>query len=463
MKLLLLLPALLLVGVTAQGSTNAEFPDLTGVDPSLIINPPKGINYPGCFKDMVTSDRNGDGVITQNEYLGFIQEYGKRRCWEQDKLTLEQNAVFNALACLCESKEGSSPDCCLGNNARIPNAGALTPSTRTEEELLSLTATCVWTDATIGGECPPEVLVRSTPPPVLIAPVVAAGSGGLSDGAKWGIIAAAIAALLLLLLLCCCCCVLRRRKQKQLEEEEDERNTRAVKDLEAPPEQAPEPAPVVPAMVPPLAPVADEEESSYDGDDRGLKGDNEDDDSYDGEGRRKAGQNFADPEDPEDARRIRGYGELPPVVPPEPERVILRPIEKEEEEPEEWDYPGRDINFPKPEPDEMSAQEFEPYVPDGGVHIPQHPPRDPIDPPNRDWNRPKPVIPDETDQRKHRIQAGLGEGEVWDKLNDDDQSQNSGKGGVGDVFDWVVQSALGVLDKSDEAGHLDDEGSTQVP
>ena len=71
----------------------------------------------------------------------------------------------------------------------------------------------------------------------------------------------------------------------------------------------------------------------------------------------------------------------------------------------------------------------------------------------KDWNRQKPEDPDEIDLRKHRIQTGLGEGEVWDKLGQD-ETEASKQAPTGDVFDWVVQSALGVLDKSDEAGQL---------
>ena len=441
------LPFLAFLSLVALSRANEGA--LTGVDPDLIDKPSNNIDFPGCFQDLVTADRNGDGLIRQKEYLGFIQEYGKnRRCFDTDALTLEQNAAFNSLACICRSQEGKAPDCCLGSNAQIVTAGALPPSTRTEEQLQYLTAVCIVTDGTITGQCPPKIRERETPPPIIIIPANgASGGGGLSDGAKWAIIAAAIAAALLLLLLCCCCCVLRRKRAKALEEEEEEGyGGKPGEDVETAPEQYPGDSdrdlPAAAAAIPPGS---------------------DDDSSYEGEGRKSRGQNFAEDEDDETRRRLRGEGELPPDNNPR-ETVQLRPPPpKEPEEDPDWDYPGREINEPKPDPDEYSAGEYEHYEPDGGVHIPEHPPRDPVEPYKNKWERLKKEEPDEVDMRKHRIQSGLGEGEVWDKLGENEEPDPSSKAPEGDVFDWVVQSALGVLDKSDEAGHLDDEGSTTVP
>ena len=60
--------------------------------------------------------------------------------------------------------------------------------------------------------------------------------------------------------------------------------------------------------------------------------------------------------------------------------------------------------------------------------------------------------PDELDTRKHRIQSGLGQGEVWDKL-DATESERGTERGNGGAFDWVVQNALGTLGENDDLAH----------
>ena len=96
--------------------------------------------------------------------------------------------------------------------------------------------------------------------------------------------------------------------------------------------------------------------------------------------------------------------------------------------------------------DDDSVQQFEPYIPDSGVPVDDRQPKDPVTWKN-DWQRGKAPEDDENENRKHRIQSGLGEGEIWDKLdNADDQTRSQATGAGGDVFDWVVSSALGALD-----------------
>jgi hypothetical protein len=153
------------------------------------------------------------------------------------------------------------------------------------------------------------------------------------------------------------------------------------------------------------------------------------------------------PEEEAKRRRLRGEGEInDPDVPHD--RVVLRPPpEKDPEEDPGWDQPGRDINFPR-DSDEMSAGHVDHYEPDGGVYLPERPTKEPLDW-RRSWERPDVEDPDDNDNRKHRIQAGLGEGEVWDKLEEKDDASAAPKS-TGDVFDWVVSSALGVLDNTDK-------------
>jgi hypothetical protein len=434
-------------------------------DESLVDRPAEGIDYPGCYSDLHKADRNGDGFVKQSEYLNFIQEYGKRICFSTDELTLQQSATFNTLACICRQQEGSKEDCCLGSKARIPTAGALVPiADQTPSQKNYLTSVCKLTDATIEGQCPPSVRDRAIPPEALVTPV----STGGNDALMWGLIAAAIA---LALLLCCCCCVWRKKRMQQVEEEEEEvkiEEGQAAKSL--PPQESAPPVALGPHLLrktgidpvngPRGMDVDDVEPTGPGGAGMGAAGNSvAEDEDDDEEGRKRRGGGIIPPEDEETGLRMPTAPRLPPPDDIEIPPLALRPIPPKESENDEWDHPGRDINFPK-DKDDMSAGEFDHYEPDGGVNIPQRERKDPLNW-KKDWNRQKPEDPDEVDLRKHRIQTGLGEGEVWDKLGQD-ETEISKQAPTGDVFDWVVQSALGVLDKSDEAGQLKSDGRGYV-
>jgi hypothetical protein len=437
----------LLLILAAVYSASAQQP----IDESLVTRPSENIDFPGCWSDLAKADRNGDGFVKQNEYLNFIQEYGKRICFSTDALTLQQSATFNTLACICRSEERSAVDCCIGDNAQIPIAGAMDEK-RTPRQKNYLTSVCKLTDATIDGRCPPSKQERAIPPGALVA--VPATSGGLSDGAMWGIIAAAA---LLALLLCCCCCVLRRQKMKQLEEEEEENAVTSTAKNMPPMEQAP----VVPPGPHLLRKTNRDPENGLArdlpgeggadnplGPASGASGATEADDSdEDEEGRKRRGGGNLPPGDEETGLRIPTAPRIPPPDDPANPPRNLRPIPPKEEEDDEWDQPGRNIEFPKNK-DDMSAGEVDHYEPDGGVYMPERQGKEPLNW-KKDWNRPKPEEPDEVDDRKHRIQSGLGEGEVWDKL-DQDETEVSKPLPQGDVFDWVVQSALGVLDNAEQ-------------
>ena len=431
-------------------------------DTNFITFPKDGIDYPGCFRDLVKSDFNADGVVRANEYLSFVQTYGKRICHTTDHLTLEQKAAFNALACRCQSREGYKDDCCVRDNAQIETAGALNAK-RTQEELFYLVAVCRVTDGTIGQPrgCDPQIIVPGGPPPyTYVLPEAAVPPppppSGLTPGQLAGIIVAAILAALLILL-CCCCCVWRRRRKMQEEEEEEVNKTTIAEDADERPEQAPgaasprdmdlgdDPAlamgiPAAAAAKPPTYVNEEDIESA-----RGAR--NIDDEEEEEEINKARGSAKIPPEEEAKRRRLRGEGEIvDPVVPND--RVVLRPPpDKEAEEDPNWDYPGRDINYPRDQ-DEMSAGHVDHYEPDGGVYLPERPTKEPLNW-RRDWERPEVEDPDDHDNRKHRIQAGLGEGEVWDKLGEKDDESVAPKN-TGDVFDWVVQSALGVLDTTDK-------------
>lgn len=451
MRTSILLVTVVYASVVAAQSSTSNTPD-----ESLVDRPTEGIDYPGCYSDLHKADRNGDGLVKRNEYLNFIQEYGKRICFSTDKLTLQQSATFNSLACICKSQEGSKDDCCIGDKAQIPTSGALTPiADQTPGQKNYLTTVCKLTDATIEGQCPPVVRDRAVPPEALVAPVPAG-----NDGLMWGLIAAAIA---LALLCCCCCCVWRKKRMNQVEEEEEELKVeegRASKSI--PPQESAPPVVLGPHLLrktgidPATGPRgmdADEPEIPVESA-AGTSASGTavaDDDDDDEEARKRRGGGLIPPDDEENGFRIPTAPRLPPPENPDKEPRQLRPIPPKENDNDEWDHPGRDINFPK-DHDEMSAGEVDHYEPDGGVNIPERERGEPLNW-KKDWNRQKPEDPDEIDLRKHRIQTGLGEGEVWDKLGQD-ETEASKQAPTVDVFDWVVQSALGVLDKSDADGHL---------
>ena len=426
------------------------------LDESLIERPDQGIDFPGCYRDLDRADLNRDGFVKQNEYLRFIQEYGKRICFSTDALTLQQYSTFNTLACICRSQEGSDADCCVGAKAQIPTAGALqTIAAQTPNQRNYLTSVCKLTDATIDGQCAPVVTERGTPLDGLAS--LDSLIGPPAEPNRWWIWL--LLALLALLLLCCllCCCVWKRRKHKEEEEEEEEvvdETGLGNKGMPVPmgPEQ---PAGVGPALYehPPDDPMgASREGGGMDnlGPGMGASGAAVAEDSdEEEEGRKRRGGGILPPEDEESGLKIPTAPRLPPPEAPEDPGLKLRPIPDKEHEDDEWDHAGRNIDFPK-DKDEMSAGEVEHYEPDGGVYLPEREGKDPLNW-KKDWNRQKPEEPDEIDPRKHRIQSGLGQGEVWNKLGEDETTDRSKQAPTGDVFDWVVQSALGALDKNDEA------------
>ena len=428
--------------------------DSQDVDESLVDRPDKNIDFPGCYSDLAKADRNGDGYVKQNEYLNFIQEYGKRICFSTDALTLQQSATFNTLACICRSQEGTSEDCCLGDYAQIPTAGALLPENKqTPGQKNYLTSVCKLTDATIDGQCPPVKYERGVPPAALIAE-----PPGPNDGLMWGLIAAAAA---LLLLLCCCCCIWKRQKMRQIEEEEQEQiqevqNSKIPpQELEQAPVEIPGPHLLRKTRIDPETRDSDMEEGKSNEGGRGIGASGaanaEDSDDEEEVRKRRGGGNLPGSEDNE-AMRIPVAPRLPPPEPTPPPPVALNPVPGKELEEDEWDQPGRNIEFPK-DSDEMSAGEVPHYEPDGGVNLPDREGKAPLNW-KKDWNRPKPEEPDEVDLRKHRIQSGLGQGEVWNKLDADETETSRNAAPKGDVFDWVVQSALGVLDENEQESRL---------
>lgn len=447
--------------------------DVSGLDPERLIFPFEGINYTGCDEDLLGTDFDGNGQVSAREYQNFVYQTAARRCQEWPELTLQQRMLFNSLACQCGSQQvatGERADCCVGDRAHIANAGALQPATRSEPQSVFLENVCVVTYSTLPGtNCSIKVLPVNDPPPIIIDPFRA--GTGTADGHRWTLVAAMLATALLLLLLCCCCCTVRQRKRKEYEEEEIIETEYPGKEewLEEPmQEQAPLP------VAPPVAQSEDlvaepgeresppvDEESEYSGEGGNRGGGYEDDEDDDGEGRRRRGGNYVGEEE-EDTRRRWPGGEIPDNE-RDQEVVQLKPIPpKDPPPPEEWDEPMRNIDEIKPPPDDDSVQKFDRHIPETGVHDPQRPQKDPVTWKNN-WQRGEKPEGDEDDGRKHRIQGGLGDQEIWDRLDQDSNSKSTTRGGTGDAFDWVVNSALNVMENADDQGHLVGDDDSTVP
>ena len=442
----------------------------SGLDPERLIFPYEGVNYTGCEKDILASDFDGNQQVSKEEYESFVYKTAVRRCQEWPELTLEQELLYNSLACECKSSPDQRADCCIGDRSHLPTNGALEPDTRSPVETVFLERVCTVTYGTLPGtNCSIIILPTGNPPPVIVTPFP--GAAGTANGNRWTLVAAMLATALLFLLCCCCCCGARNRYRKDAEEEEliEEEFPGKEEIIEEPLQEA------APRAIPPVAqsedlvaepgerespPMDEESEYSGSGDNRG--GGYEDDEESDGEGRKRRGGNYVgEPE--EDVRRRWPDGEIPDPQ-KDRETVVLKPIPPKEKIEEEWDYPMRDIQEIKPEPDEMSGQEFERHIPETGVVTYDRPQKDPVTWKN-DWERGEKPEGDEYDDRKHRIQAGMGEGEIWDRLEQDSNSKSTTRGGGGgDAFDWVVQSAINVMDTADQQGHLSgDDESTQPP
>ena len=282
--------------------------------------------------------------------------------------------------------------------------------------------------------------------PLMIPPAPRAAAP--ADDPDW--IWLALLAALLLLLCCCCVCVWRRRRAKEEEEEEEEQIPGKGSPGDAQ-EGAPEQSLQTPRDLEANYPT-----SAY----NKAHAPNPEEEEEEEEARKRRGGGPLGEEYEEDGYIRYGAPRLPPPVKNTPEHK-LKPIDPEDpEEDPDWDRPGRPIEYPK-DKDDISAGEVEHYEPDGGVYLPERGSRDPIEM-NPQWERGEPEDPDERDTRKHRIQSGLGEGEVWDKLANDDSESNNKGSSMGGAFDWVVQSALGALDSKSADAHEADETETTV-
>ena len=442
-------------------------------DPARIINPFAGINYTGCHEDMLGTDFDGDSRITIKEYESFVARTAARRCILWPELTLGQKGNFNSLACQCASHQhnaggannNNDKSCCMGSNAHLKTNGATNDARdATEPQIVFLQNVCLVTYGTLPGtNCSIELLPFKEPPPVIVPRAIDPRGGTAASGSDWNLLAPIIATLLLLLL--CCCCVVRRRRRKDEEEEEIIETEYPGKEewLETPMDGQ---SPGMERGMP-LPTDGDgnpqgyrDDSEDYDEEGRNRRGGHDDDEYSDGDGRKARGFNYATP-DEEDKKRRWPNGEYIPPDQPRDSHALRPTPEEDPMPPPEWDEPMRNIDELKHKSDD-SVQEFDPYNPDGGVHDPQRPPRDPVTWKN-EWERGVPPEDNERDGRKHRIQTGMGKGEIWDQLDDGSATKSTTVRNNGDVFDWVVKSALAVMDGADQQGYLDNDDESTVP
>jgi hypothetical protein len=388
----------------------------------------------GCANAILSHDDSGDGVIRRNEFLDYVNNVADLLCIPpRPNLDLELQTVFVSIACLCLEREAFGPDCCTGDNAGLYLAGAEDVPSRTEDEDSYLRAACLMTQAVLGpDQCrwEPVTIAPGAIPGVVVPP---AGTTPLPEEEEDEANMLWLLLLLLFTVFCliCCCCY-----KKNEEEEEWEVTVTEEKFVKGPDEEIGDrglnPMPEEPEVRSPLAIPSDELPV-----DEGVKslavppvasgpkpavppGNEEDADAE----KRRLGEMEDDEEDEEAGRRLGGQGELPP--PPNPIGVRLRHVEKEKPPGAEYEYPERELVEAKIKRED-SGQILDHYEPDGGVFIPERAKKGSVEMPKPHYERQKPPEPVYIDPRKQRKQMGLGDGEVWDALNEwEDEQEKHG-------------------------------------
>ena len=380
----------------------------------------------GCASALVEMDDNQDGIIKRGEYLDFVNLLADFLCIPRRPiLDLEIQTVFYSISCLCQEREGFGPECCFGSDAGIFTKGAADAITRTEDEDSYLRAACLLTQSILGPQqC--SLDPRTLSPGAISVAVdrlraVAGSEDGLSDTALGFIIAGA----LLLALLCCvllfCACIKREEEEEEeiiIKEEIIIENAKVVEEPDAIPAPGPlyndEEAPSIPpsqhtSREPKnLAPVAmggailrsvpaADDESVEEKENTG----------------RKSGATMDDDEEEDHGRRFGGQGMLP--LPPAPEGVRLRHVERESDSEEEFIYPEREFHEEKFKRED-SGQILPHEEIDSGVNIPTRPVAPAVVFNHPKYQRPVKKEPEPYDPRKMRKQLGYGDGEVWAAL-----------------------------------------------
>jgi len=123
---------LLFCTVIVFAHTSAGQDSTTTAGDSDMIEIKGFVETKSCYDAMLQND-GGNSFLNREGYVGFVMDMmpalGSSRSFEGfanstfAQLPLELNTVFNVIACLCDDPafggDGSDPDCCIGENARI--------------------------------------------------------------------------------------------------------------------------------------------------------------------------------------------------------------------------------------------------------------------------------------------------------------------------------------------------------
>ena len=87
---------LLVVSLIISGNLDAQ-----AQSPEPIEN----FDYEGCYRDLYISDVDGDSLVKEDEYFGFVRRLSLRVCPDGSQwptfLNPSHREAFNAIACFC--------------------------------------------------------------------------------------------------------------------------------------------------------------------------------------------------------------------------------------------------------------------------------------------------------------------------------------------------------------------------
>lgn len=102
-----------------------------------------------CLQALYDADSNGDRRVDQDEFVIFVQLLQPQLPASTDfeTLPLSLQSTFNTLACNC--RETDADDCCIGENAHLPNKGTGPGEVPTEAQQNRLSRICYFMEDTL--------------------------------------------------------------------------------------------------------------------------------------------------------------------------------------------------------------------------------------------------------------------------------------------------------------------------